>query len=118
MYAQSYALLIPSRDDPVPTTAAEAMSLLLPCVVSDQTGIASYITDGENGYIFSINDPKALSDKMLYILQNPQVAEKIGKHGRKIYEESFTYEKFAQNLGTIIDFTMHNVARNESANIC
>lgn len=102
-YAQSCALLVPSRDDPVPTTAVEAMSLSLPCIVSDHTGISSYITDGENGYVFPIDNINVMADRMLEILQNPKRAEQIGKNGRKIYEKNFTLEKFEKNFGMIVD---------------
>ena len=101
-YEQCCALLVPSRDDPMPMTATEAMSLSIPCIVSNKTGIASLIKDNVNGFVFNIDNPNELSKKMLYLYENKNTAKEIGKYGRKIYDENFTYEKFAINLDKIV----------------
>lgn len=105
-YAESCALLVPSRDDSVSATAAEAMSLSLPCIASDQTGVSAYIRDGESGYVFPSGDVKTLSEKMLQILRNPEKADIIGKNGRKVYEKEFTYEIFERNLSRVAEYAI------------
>lgn len=109
-YARSCAILVPSRDDPVPTVAAEAMSLEIPCIVSDHTGISNYICDGENGYVCASGDVRAMADRMTEVLNNPQKAESVGKKGRKVYEEFFTYERFVKDFGMVVE---HVIAENQ-----
>ncbi len=101
-YDQCCALLVPSRDEPMSIAATDAMSLSIPCIVSNNTGIASFIKDNVNGFVFNINNPSELAKKMLYLYENKNKAKEIGELGRKIYDEYFTYEKFAANLDKIV----------------
>lgn len=95
-------LLIPSRQDPMPTVAAEAMELSVPCVISDVCGIARYLRDRESGIIFSGNNVKALRDAIggavsLYE-EHPEDYRAMCKNARARYEEEFSEEKFRDTL--------------------
>lgn len=57
-------LVCPSREDPMPTVAAEAMMHSVPCLVSSAIGTASYLSNEENGFIFKSEDVQDLSDKL------------------------------------------------------
>ena len=41
-----------SREDPMPTVAAEAMMHQVPCILSDVVGTAALVQDNVNGMIF------------------------------------------------------------------
>lgn len=70
----------------MPNALMEAMSLGLPCISTDcrPGGARTLIDDGINGYITPIRDVDALSAKISYMLDNPDLAEKVGKEARKI----------------------------------
>ena len=55
---------------PFSIMALEAMSLGLIVIVSNQSGISSYINNGENGFIFDSNKPSEISEILKDILSN------------------------------------------------
>lgn len=65
---QTDMLISPSREDPMPTVAAEAMIPSVPCILSDAMGTTAYIRDGENGLLFQSENAEELSEKLLEIV--------------------------------------------------
>lgn len=91
-------LVCPSREDPMPTVAAEAMMHGVPCIVSDVTGTAKYIKDGVDGIVFCSENVKQLAEKIVWCVENQQKIADMGISARKVYEEIFSMEAFEKNL--------------------
>ena len=87
-------LVCPSREDPMPTVAAEAMMHSVPCLVSSATGTASYLSNEENGFIFTSEDVQDLSDKLQLCIKKKNELCCIGKNARKVYEKHFSMPVF------------------------
>lgn len=95
-------LVCPSRQDSMPTVAAEAMMHRVPCIVSDATGTAEYIEDGRNGFVFHSENTEELALKMRWCVEHCDELPKISIEARKIYEKYFSKEIFEQNLLEIV----------------
>lgn len=102
----SDALICPSRQDPMPTVAAEAMMHYVPCIVSDVTGTAAYIHDGDDGFVFQSEDAHALAEKIEWCVKNKDKAAGMGKKARKLYEEYFSMAAFEKRFLEIIHETL------------
>lgn len=87
-------LVCPSREDPMPTVAAEAMMNSVPCLISDATGTAAYLEDGENGFIFQSQNIQELSEKLQTCIEQRERLSEMGKKARKVYENRFSMEVF------------------------
>ena len=96
-------LICPSREDPMPTVAAEAMMHGVPCIVSDVTGTAAYIQDGIDGFVFACGDVEELATKIAWCVEHKVELPDIGGRSRKIYENHFSIEIFERNLMRIIE---------------
>lgn len=96
-------LICPSREDPMPTVAAEAMMHEVMCLVSDVTGTAEYICDGRNGLTFESENIEQLSEKIAWCIQNRKILRDIGKEARKIYKEQFSMCTFEKNLISLVN---------------
>lgn len=48
-------------------------------------------------------DAKALSDKMAYLIDHPELRSMMGANGRKRFLSCFTIDKFEQYLRDILD---------------
>ena len=98
-------LVCPSREDPFPVTVIEAMMHGIPVIVSDKTGEAAFITNGENGYVFESDNVNELLEYIELLANNKELRTRIGQNARKLYESNFTMEHFAQRLQAIIEQT-------------
>lgn len=91
-------MVCPSREDSLPIVMTEAMMYSKPCIASDSTGTADYIKDGINGFVCKTEDSEDLCEKMRYFIHHQEKIEIMGKEARKVYEEYFTMDKFADRL--------------------
>ncbi|WP_064091870.1 glycosyltransferase [Rossellomorea aquimaris] len=59
--------------------AVEAMACGVPVVVSDVGGLPEVVKNGETGYVVPKESPDQLAEKFSYLIENPQLKEKIGQ---------------------------------------
>ncbi len=90
----------------MPNALMEAMALGVPCISTDcrPGGAKTLITDGENGFIVPIRDATKLAEKMAYLLNNPQVMEKIARHAtllNKTHCEEAIFDKWNHFLNNL-----------------
>lgn len=95
-------LVAPSREDPMPTVAAEAMMHGVPCLLSDATGTVGYIQDGTDGIVFRSGDAKQLADKIVWCIEHPRELSNMGNEARKVYENVFSMRVFEENVQRIL----------------
>ncbi len=95
-------LVCPSRQDSMPTVAAEAMMHSVACLVSDATGTAALIHHGEDGFIFPDGHTAELADLLAWCGGHPQELAQMGLKAREIYLAKFSMEKFEHNLTGLV----------------
>ncbi len=61
----------------------EAMLSGLPVVATDVGGNRELIVDGETGFLCEPNNLSDMVEKVIYLINNPQEAKKMGEKGRK-----------------------------------
>lgn len=98
MLRKSDVLVCPSRQDPMPTVAAEAMMHSVPCIVSDATGTAAYIHDGVDGSVFPCGDARALAGEIGWCARNRDRLDSMGAKARLLYERHFSMPVFEERL--------------------
>lgn len=113
---RSDILICPSREDPMPTVAAEAMMHSVPCIVSDATGTAAYIRDGEDGFIFQNGNVQMLAEQIEWCVANKEKLCSMGMNARQIYDKHFSMDVFKKALcklvGTALDHGMESRGDN------
>jgi N-acetyl-alpha-D-glucosaminyl L-malate synthase BshA len=92
-YAASDVVVVPSLQEAWGLVATEAMACGKPVVASRVGGLPDQVIDGYNGFLVPPRDPKALADRILYLLENPSEARRMGLNGRRLAEERFDIEK-------------------------
>lgn len=91
-------IVCPSREDPMPGTVTEAMMAEKVPIVSDATGIADYIRDGVDGFVFPSGDSRMLKEKIEFCVSHMERVKEMGKLARKIYEGHFSMEAFEKRV--------------------
>jgi glycosyltransferase involved in cell wall biosynthesis len=95
MYAEADVVVVPSVQDcsgdrdGLPNVVLEAMASGRAVVASDVGGIASAITNEENGLLVPPGDPVALGDALRRLLQSKSLREHLGRNGRRRVERDY-----------------------------
>lgn len=88
----------PSGLDAVPRSIAEASLMEKPIIASNIGGIPEIVKDNKTGYLCNINEPDQWVEKIRFLLDNPNVAKKLGKNARKFVTKNFSWKKIADGF--------------------
>ncbi|MGC8804752.1 MAG: glycosyltransferase family 4 protein, partial [Candidatus Ratteibacteria bacterium] len=91
----------------MPNFILEAMSMKKPVVATDIGGTKEIVVDGENGFLVPVKDFECLAEKIIFILKNPSISEKMGEKGYKIVKEKFSLEKMIKNYENLYTGLLH-----------
>ena len=100
-YQESLVYINPSVLSPVPTSMLEAMACGCAVVSTATCEIPNFIKHGQNGFIS--NDEGELRGYIQKLLEEPQLAEKMGACARETIKEKFSEERFVNQWNTIFD---------------
>ena len=94
VYARSHVVVLPTMyGEGVPTTLIEGAACGRALIGSDTPGCRPVIQPGVNGFLIPQNDSTALAQAIEQLANDPYLRQKMGKNGREIFLEKFTYEK-------------------------
>lgn len=80
----------------------EAMAMGLPSIGTYHSGTPELITDGVSGFLVPEKDVAALANRMIYIIEHPEIWSALGTAGRKKVEQEFEIEKENDRLAEIL----------------
>ena len=83
VYAQHSVTSISGDQEGFPVSLAEAAAHALPLVSTIHSGITENIIEGKTGFLIQEYDFQTMAEKLLYLIKNPDSAEKMGKAGRE-----------------------------------
>jgi glycosyltransferase involved in cell wall biosynthesis len=81
LYAAADVFVIPSLADAFGLVVTEAMSAGLPVIVSENTGMADFIRNGQQGFVVPIRDSDAIADHLTFLHQHPEERVRMGQAG-------------------------------------
>lgn len=84
-----------------PLVVIEAMAAGLPVLFTNRGCLRNTVVDGETGFEVNRNDPLHLADRILWLLDHPEVMREMGTKGRRRYEALYTRERFVKNMISI-----------------
>jgi glycosyltransferase involved in cell wall biosynthesis len=73
----------------LPRTILEAMAIGRPIITTDWPGCRDAVKDGENGFLVKPMDVIKLAEKMIFLIENPIIAEQFAKKGYQFCKENF-----------------------------
>ena len=100
---QATIMVVPSRYDGLPFIPLEAMALGKPVVGTRVDGVQDVIVDGETGFLVDLDDDEAMAGKILRLLDDPELRERMGQAGRKRVGEHFNIVKNIQKIEAVYD---------------
>ncbi len=115
LYARSRFVvvpLLPTDSDNGSLVITEAMAMGKAVICSLTEGQRDVIVEGKTGIYVPQGDPKALREAIQYMWEHPDIAERMGREGRKLVEEKFTFDNFANRIKDIVEDTAIKFKRN------
>lgn len=92
LYSHCRATLFTPIMEPLGVIPLESMASSKPCIAVNEGGAAEFISDGKNG--FAVSTPGQMAERMRFLADHLDVCEKMGKAGRKLVEQNYTWKTF------------------------
>lgn len=102
--AEADLVLMCSRSEAFGLVTVEGMKLGKPVVGAMAGATPELINDGFNGFLYTLDDPSDLAAKVRCLLENPDLAKRMGENGRCWADETFSVDRYVNEvLGVLIE---------------
>jgi glycosyltransferase involved in cell wall biosynthesis len=95
--------VLPSASEGLPRVVLEAMASRTPVIGSNVSGIPEIVQDGATGFLVQPGDEKQLTDKLRWVLENPDKAREMGHHARAFAERFFSTQMYVDGYRQIFE---------------
>ena len=88
----------PSLTEAGPRVPIEAMAMERPIVVTDVAGNSEEVVNEQTGLVVPVGNVQALSDAILRLLSDADLAQRLGELGRQRVLSMFTEEAYTSKV--------------------
>ena len=93
--------VLPSYFEAFPGAILDAMQAALPVISTFEGAIPEMVVDGESGILVEKQNSKALFEAMKDLLSNSDKRERMGREGKRIFNDKFTMDIFEKNIDSL-----------------
>lgn len=104
-------VVLPSLSESLPNVVLEAMSAGRAVVASAVGGCTEVIEDNRTGLLVRAGDPAALAQRILLLLDQPELRMQLGNAARKHAEHEFNFSEAVKNLEHVYDELLNSNRR-------
>ncbi len=109
LYGEAEVAIVPSLYEGFSLPAIEAMSCAVPVVATTGGALPEVVgTSGETGLLVEPNNPDALVSAIRRLLDEPELAQRLGANGRARVIERFTWQVTARGTAACYDAILNN----------
>lgn len=109
-YSMAEVFAFPSLYEAMGKVIVEAMACETPIVASSVGGIVEIVENGRNGFLVKPKDVKGLSEAILTLLHDKNLANKLAQEGRRTVESKFTWKNTIEQISKAYEKILSNVA--------
>jgi glycosyltransferase involved in cell wall biosynthesis len=110
LYAGAACVVVPQRRQEYPygseggglTSVLETLAMARPLVASERPILRDYLAEGETALLVPPEEPDALADAIRRVLDDEELARRLGEAGRARVEAELTTRRFAQRIAPIL----------------
>lgn len=84
-----FVFVLPSYHEGLPRTTLEAMASGKPIITTDVPGCRETVIDGLNGFLIPAKNSEVLARKMVWMIENREMANHMGKESLNLAKEKF-----------------------------
>ncbi len=104
-YHACSVFVLPSYSEGTPRAVLEAMSCGRAIITTDAPGCKETVKDGVNGFIVPVKSSEAVAGKMIELIENPLLVQKMGEASYKYCKEKFEVSKVNARMLEIMEIT-------------
>jgi glycosyltransferase involved in cell wall biosynthesis len=109
--AASTLTCLPTIREALPTALIEAAACGVPAVASATSGVLEVVDDGRTGLLFPYGDERRLADAVVELLEDEPRRIAMGTAARRLAEQRFDAEIWADRLHAVYRSAQADVAR-------
>ena len=98
IYAEASLFVLPTLQEAFGLAFLEAMAHQLPCVGTNIQAIPEIIDDGVTGFLVPHSDHDELAKKIILLLKDPQMMERMGRRGAEKVRQYYTWDFVATKI--------------------
>ena len=95
--------LFPSLWEGFPAALLETMAMKKPVIASAVGGVPEIVEPNRTGLLIPPQDPKALADAIICLLNNPEIAKKMGQSGYERVQQYFSIDSVVAKTEAVYD---------------
>lgn len=99
--------VLPSESEGMSNAILEAMSMKLPVVATDVGGAREQMQEGSTGYLVDYPDSTALAAKVLVLLRDPALRERVGSAARERVVRSYSSAGMVREMQELYASLLH-----------
>jgi len=103
--------VLSSKSEGFSNSILEYMSASKPVVATDVGGASEAIVHNQTGFLVEADDDEAMANRLLELLQNPELAEKLGNRGRERVEKNFSLAAQLEKTSELYEKLLSEKAR-------
>jgi glycosyltransferase involved in cell wall biosynthesis len=96
-------ICLSSDNEGTPVSLIEAQAANLPVLTTDVGGVKDIVLEGETGYIVPKNDLEKYAEKLLFLIENENIRQKMSQNGWTYVQEKFSYKTLVKNMESMYD---------------
>jgi len=107
LYSECFSVLFTPINEDFGLIPLEALSSCKPCIAINEGGPREILKDGKNAFL--VNSVDEMAERMKFLAENENIAEEMGKSGRKYVEKNFNWGKFLDRFEKVCRSTAKRV---------
>jgi L-malate glycosyltransferase len=107
----SSVCVLSSKSEGFSNSILEYMAARRPVVATEVGGAREAIIDGGSGYLVRAGDHRMMAERIISLLKNPRLANRMGEQGRAIIEQKFSSERRLESTERLYDALLQNSRR-------
>lgn len=101
MFLDADIFVLPSYSEGCALVVLEAMAFGLPVITTPVGALQEMIKEGENCFFVEPGDVKGISEKILFMLNNPYLCKEMGNLNRQLVKDKYNSDIFLRKLSGI-----------------
>ncbi len=99
--------VLPSISEGLSQALLEAMAIGIPVVATAASGNLDLVKDGVNGYLYPNDDGAALAERIIHLIEHPELRKQFIEAGKKTALEDFSLDKTIRNYELFFEELLH-----------